>query len=536
MSADQSRGALDGAAFDRSPLRRREFLRGSAGVLAGGAGALLLGACGSDAGTAGTAATVAAGKPPSTPTGTLRVANYEPMLTLDPSRTTGGDISVARNIYDSLVRYEPVTGEPVPSLATGWESSDDDREWIFTLRDDVVFHDGEPLDASAVRTSLEYWTGPGSTFAGLLPTYKEIDDSDPTQVRVVLDAPRSGMLSEQMFVKIASPKAIAKATRGEGINADPIGSGPFRFVERGRDGSIVLEAFDGYWGDGPYLERLELKQIDDLNARVAALLAGDVDMAPHLPPEQVRQLQQQGDRVQFQSADIWQVGYVMLRADIDPLKDPRVRRAINHAIDRETLAKTVLLDAVEPADSVYPKTLPGYAAQPDAYRYDPDLARRLLAEAGVEAGDVTVHLAALAKLPWYEAVVGMLNDFGFDVRARVFEVTVFTRELTKPNPTYIADVTAHGWITQNLVFGLMADISHSDDREVRSLLRQLNTCTVAERNGVVADLQRVYAEQAFYLPIYFDKETDAMRPGIGGYHPPLDGFGGYYGTTFLGDA
>jgi ABC-type transport system substrate-binding protein len=518
---------------DMSPLRRREFLRSSAGVLAGGAGAVLLGACGSSGGTR-TSGTGPGGKPPAHPTGTLRVAVYDLISTLDPSRASGGDISVTRNIYDSLVRYHPTTGAVQPSLATSWETSADGLEWTFHLRPGVTFHDGEPFDATAVRKSIEYYTtSRGSVFAALFAQPKHIDDSDPQVVRLVLNEPRGGMLSEQMFMKIISPKAIAKATTDAGVGADPVGSGPFKFVQRSGNGGVVLEAFTDYWGEGPYLERLELQQITDPDARVSALLAGDVDLVPHLTPPQVRQMQGQGSRVRLASADIWTVGYVMLRADTGPLQDVRVRQAINHAIDRETLARTVLLGAVSPADSVYPKTLPGYVSQGDAYKFDPQLSKSLLAEAGVNPGDVTVNIASLALLPWAEAVAGMLRDVGFDARSRVFEVTVFTREVTKPHPTYNADATSHGWATENLIFGIMPAVSQYTGKDVSTLVAKLPSVAGAARDAVVADLQKAFAEDAFYLPVYFDREHDALKPNIAGYAPPLDGFSGYYGTTFL---
>lgn len=512
---------------------RRCFLVRTTGILASlslaGVG---LGACGSSSPSSQPPPAAR----PSRPTGTLRVANGAAPASLDPAQAAGiGEFLLLRNLHDGLLNFDASYRKLAPALATEWSVSDDGREWEFRLRSGAKFHDGEPVDSTAVKKTFEYYLESEGSFGQLLlPQFREIDDSDPVRARIVLKDPYADLATNQTVVRLLSPRSIAAGR--ESVGAKPAGAGPFRFVSRAQDGSLVLEAFTEYWGDAPFVERLELPVIADLSAQVSALEAGDVDLVTGLPPLQGQRVARSRD-TETSAVESWGVSYLVFRCDQPPVDDLRVRQAICHAIDRDAIRKSVLVERGSVLDSVYPPGLSGYSEPSTTYPYDPERARELVRESGATA-PVRLRMAAPpedSQVP--QAIVGQLKDAGFDATLTVLEAGVFGKEFGSARPRFQLFKNQHFWLTGGPLFfsiGLFPILSHYSDARLDSLTGKLVSMPAgAQREQTLAEIQEAFARGVPYFPLHTIESTDAFKSNVYGYEAPKDGLMPSLGGAYL---
>src|SRR5579884_2990261 len=260
--------------------------------------ALLLGAAGSTLGAtaAGWVGTPGAGAQGARRGGTLRVALESDPPNMDPHRSTAAvDRQVFQNLYDKLVDTDEKLNV-VPMLATSWSISADAKVYTFRLRSGVTFHDGTPFNAEAVKYNFERMRDPNfpSARRSEIGPIKDVVVVDPLTVRIVLDRPYSPLL--YVLTDRAGMMVSPAAARREGVNfaLRPVGTGPFRFVEKIPQDHITLERNPNYWVKGqPHLDRIVYRPIVDDNARVASLKSGDTDIISVVPLPQIRQLKKE---------------------------------------------------------------------------------------------------------------------------------------------------------------------------------------------------------------------------------------------------
>jgi peptide/nickel transport system substrate-binding protein len=515
-------------------ISRRAFVVRSAGVVSSFsvAGTLLSACGGSDSEDDG-------GTPPSNPTGTLRVANAAAPISLDPAQAAGNaEFIFLRNLHDGLLNFNADYDELEGALATEWRVSDDGLEWEFVLRSGATFHDGEPVDSTAVKTTLEYYQAADGSFGQILvpPEFREIDDSSPEVVRIILKSPYADLAVNQTVVRMISPRNIAAGAKA--VGNEPVGAGPFQFVERANDGAVTLEAFEDYWSeDGPYVERLEVPVIAELSSRVSALQADDIDLTVSVPPTQLSQLEQSSD-IETSSTDSWGVSYLIFSCEQPPTNDPRIRQAISHAIDAEAIISGVLRGKGEPAQSVYPPSLPGSVVPSTTYPYDPERSMELVADSGLPT-PVQLEMATPPEDETIaQAIVGQLSDAGFDAKLTTLESGVYSKQLSAGGRRQF-----HLWKNQNywltggplfFTIGLFPVLAQYQDPRIDKLTAELvETPSGPERDAVLADLQNLYAEENFYSPILTISSDDAFRSDVEGYETPKDGLMPTFGASFL---
>jgi len=397
------------------------------------------------------------------PDATLVIAQTAEPRSLDPQVTTAlNDFRICANLYEGLVHYRPGTLEPAPGLARDWSISDDGRVYRFSLRPGVRFHDGSPFDAEAVRFNFQrlldpdhpdHDTGP-FPLAFFFEQIERIEVLDALTLRFVLKEPFAPFLSNLAYPTgfMVSPAAVRRW--GGDFGRHPSGTGPFRFVDWQAGRRVQLARFTGYHGDVTATETLIFRPITDPMTRVAELRAGGVDLAFELSPDNIAAFRR---RAGFQVLEatgphLW---FLILNTRDGPLADVRVRRALNLAIDKQSLVHNVLRDTAEVASGPIPRGF-AWAVNPSAatFPYDPKAARALLTEAGHGDGLVLRFLVPrggsgmLAPLAMATAIQGDLARVGIDARIASYEWNAYLARVNSGlDPE--ADMAAMAWMTND---------------------------------------------------------------------------------------
>jgi peptide/nickel transport system substrate-binding protein len=337
--------------------------------------------------------------------GTFRLAIAEDALTLDPiASSDNASIWTELLIFDQLVRPSKDGTKLEPGLAESWTIAPDGLEYVFTLRD-AKFANGEPVTAEDVVYSLQRAAGETSDWARFFKPITSYEIVDPKTIRMRLDKPFTPMLNNlALFSGSIVPKEEVEA-KGDEFFQQPFGSGPFQVKEWSRGEKITLTKNPHYWQDGkPAVDEAVIEIVNDDNARVLKLKAGEVDAIIGVPFNQVSQLKADA-ALKVNVASVFRTEMVQLNTKKKPFDDQRVRQALNYAVDKDALIQGVLRGNGTPAVSSLP-VMAYHNTDLTPYPLDLEKAKSLLAEAGyadgfkasllVPSGDVTYRQVATA--------------------------------------------------------------------------------------------------------------------------------------------
>ena len=390
--------------------------------------ALVVGGCGS-------AGTIAGGQGQ-----TLVFGRNKDAVRLDPAVVTDGmSLNVARVSMEGLTRYKLGSFDIEPSLASSWIVSKDGKVWIFNLRHRVKFHDGTPFDAAAVKFNFDRWRLRGnpyhkwgdfsyyeSQFGGFPGVIKDVKVVAPDKVEFDLTKPVAPMLANLAMAafSISSPTAI-KAELGSYFTS-PKGTGPYMVAEWVKDDHITLKRFDDYWGPQAKLPRVILRDIPDPATGLLSLEHGDIDGWEYVQPNDLIRIQKNTDLALYhQPAN--NIMYLAMNNLKSPFDNLLVRRAINEAIDAKAIVKNFYDPSAIVADEFLPPAVWPHGVKV-RYPYDPQDAKRLLAQAGYPNGfSTTLWYMTLARpyLPQpqrvAEAIQADLKKIGINARLEAFE-------------------------------------------------------------------------------------------------------------------
>ena len=355
---------------------------------------------------------------------------------LDPALEGDGEsFKVCDNVYENLVTYEAGSTTVVPQLAKSWDVSEDRLTWTFHLRTGVRFHDGTPFDAEAMLFSLarqfdedhpyhkvqgayNYWNS-----MGMSDVVAAMEAADDSTFVVRLAEPNATFLATlgMNFCAAVSPTAVA--AHGPEFFKNPVGTGPFKFVEWRKDERIVLDRNDSYWGERPLLKRLIFRPIQDASVRFLELRTGAIQGIDNVSPEFIQAIRENPD-LQLLTQPGMNVGYLAMNMDRPPFDNRLVRVAINCAVDKQALVDNFYSGLAVPAKNPLPPLMWGYDDSVEPYPYDPDRARRLLAEAGFPDGFESELWAMPAPRPYMPqpekiAVAVKANLDAVGVRAKI---------------------------------------------------------------------------------------------------------------------
>lgn len=357
----------------------------------------------------------------------LTVAIWSDLPGFDPHGLTQAvPTQVYPNIYDHLV-FRDVDGELQPALATEWEPVSD-TAWRFVLRDDVEWHDGEAFTAADVRFSLERVGNddslPRHPQFSLISTVEIVDDHE---VIIHTESP-DPILINRLAAGGGSilPKHYFERVGVDEFTVQPIGTGPFKFVEHEHDAHITFEAFDNHWRGRPTYDRLVFRIIPELTTAASELVAGGVDIVTRVEAPDMPRLEASDDIVLLPvPAPRHVVWYLNTDATVET-GDVRVREAIDHAIDNQLLIDSVLGGYGTPTRvRVSPGLLNAPMEYYDTYRYDPDLAVELLEEAGYGPGELTITVHAFGPSEPVEVIGAMLENVGINANVVMVEQAAY---------------------------------------------------------------------------------------------------------------
>ena len=367
--------------------------------------------------------------PEASPAQTLRIGLAGDPDILDPTlgRTFDGR-TVFAALCDKLVDIGPEL-EIVPQLATEWRWTDANKGLILTLRRGVKVHDDEPLDAAAVKFSIErHLTMAGSNRKAEISTVTSVEVIDDHTVKLVLSAPFAPLLAQltDRAGMIVSPKAAQAA--GENFGSHPVCAGPFKFVERVAQDRIVVERFSDYWEkDKIKLDRIVYLAIPDQTVRLANLRSGGLDMIEQVAATDLDAVRQDS---RLNLAAIVGLGYNGItinfangeRAKTPLGQDPRVRQALELSIDRAALNQVVFNGEFEPGNQWVPPANPYYLKDMPIPARDVAKAKALLADASAPKPQVAFMVPNGSEaLQVAQVVQAMAGEAGFDMRIQATE-------------------------------------------------------------------------------------------------------------------
>jgi peptide/nickel transport system substrate-binding protein len=405
--------------------------RRTVGFLA--AAGLLVAACGTGGATDGNGARASA---------VLTVGIGVDPDTLDPMRQTTTTVyNVVQMVVESLVRVDEA-GKLQPSLATDWSEAPDGLTWVFALRGGVKFSDDTPLDAAAVKASIDRSLDPKSICpsCGALPrAVRSVDVVDPSHLRFSMNVPLAGDvflgLLSQVVYGVLSPRTIRPGTPAYVQQEQPVGTGPYVLKERVKGDHVALVRHEDYWGRRPAYAQQLFKVVPDAATREALVRSGQAQVVLLPPISDLPSLQKDvtvkvllapGDRSVFFAINT-------VDRQQPALQNPVVRQALNFAINRDAIVKSTLFGAAEPATAPVASSVFGYCAMPNPYRYDPDQARSLLQKAGASGLAVSIVAPTGRYIQDFQAAQNVANDL------RAIGVTV-NGPRTMDWPSYVGTI------------------------------------------------------------------------------------------------
>jgi peptide/nickel transport system substrate-binding protein len=461
--------------------------------------------------------------------GTLRIGLNEDPDALDPAR--GGSFVgrvVFASVCDKLIDID-AQNNFVPQLATSWTWSADNRALTLTLREGVKFHDGEALDADAVKANLErYRSAQESLRKGELKPVSSVGVIDLHTVRLHLAqpyAPLVAVLADRAGMMI-SPKAL-----GRDVTADLPCAGPFRLTERVAQDRIVVDRFPGYWNaDAIKLDRIVYQPIPDTTVRLVNLQAGQLDMVERLGPTDVAAVQKNPKlKLISQTALAYYTLGINLAADT-PLKDARVREALEAAIDRNVINQVVMDGQFIPSNQF---------EAPGTRYWDPDhpvpprdvaKAKALLKQAGVEHAGFSLTIGnSPVEAQVGQVIQSMAGEAGFDIRLRAVEANA----LIAAAKAHDYDAMVAIWSGRpdpdgNVAIWLACDGflnwgNYCNPKFDDLLARARGVTDVAQRQALYRQVVDVYLADRPHIVLYHAKWLWALSDKVSGFTPTPDG-------------
>jgi len=432
-------------------------------------------------------------------------------------------------------------------LATKWEPSADHKRWTFTLRKGVKFHTGEEVTSEDVKFSLQRAMGKRSTtgYAGPLRTLVQ-DIETPASDRVVIVTKDSTLIIPTYLSRVLStegmilPRKYIESVGDDVFARKPVGSGPYKFVEHVTGSHIKLEAMPSHWRLGtPKYKTMLFRLIPEETTRIALLRRGEVDIAD-VSRERVAELDKEGFPVHYRREEAILHMWWAFGPDgwVPPMKDKRVREALNVAIDRNAIAQSIFAGKADPA--AIPMGLSwsfkdiGFKMTPDMmYAYDPARAKKLLADAGHAGGfAMDVYAFQLPGLPegkaFAEAVAGYWQQVGVKTKLIPVDYPAFRKlwvDRKVPGSMGYYNIANRDWIgtyalLEKQAYGPSKLNDTVNDPEIDAMISQVTKQTDREKiNALMRNIFQRLRSEHYGVPVVYLHSAYATSKTLGKWNP-----------------
>ncbi|WP_342514490.1 ABC transporter substrate-binding protein [Sporosarcina sp. FSL K6-1522] len=467
---------------------------------------------------------------------------------LDPSRVTEGEtFKVTVNLYETLLNFGEEDTTVQPGLAKEWDTSEDGLTYTFTLQEGVKFHDGTDFNAEAVVKNFDRWANGdadkfpyySSMFGGFKDDPERVIDTVTAEgdntVVMTLTRPQAPFLKNiamSMFA-IASPTAFEKGD--DEFERNPVGTGPFKFVEWKPNETITIEKNTDYWQEGlPKLDKVIFKTIPDNSARLNELLNGGIDLADGINPADGKRIEGD-DKLQLFERPSMNVGYLGLTVTRPPFDKKEVRQAMNYAIDKQTILDSFFEGRADSAKNPMPPSISGYNDAIEEYPYDPEKAKELLAAAGLADGFEMDLWAMPVPRPYMpdgakvaEVIQKNLADIGVKANIVSYEWATYLDKASKGE----ADAFMLGWTgdngdADNFIYVLLDEdnigsnnYTYYKNDDLHKLLIEAQTeVDEDKRNELYKQAQEIIHEEAPWVPLAHSTPLIGGAKELTGYVP-----------------
>jgi peptide/nickel transport system substrate-binding protein len=447
---------------------------------------------------------------------------------LDPHVTSAyASFQVLENVYDTLVvpNAEDLTFEP--SLATEWETSEDNLTWTFTLREGVTFHDGSQFDSADVLYSYNRIIDEELSNAYRFENVESVEAPDAQTVVINLTRPTPNLLE-----RIGAFKGMSIVSEGAAdefdLTTEANGTGPFR-LESTDASSTQLTAFADYWGGAPSVGGVEFRYITEPAAALTALRNGEVQWTDNVPPQDIESLGEDQDveLATTASVDYW---YMSMNYAVPPFDDPLVRRAIATAVNRQDVAEAARFGAARANQTAIPEDSFFYYDYAP-FEPDEDAARDLLEQAGVTT-PITMGLMVTDELPESvtsaQVIADQLEPIGINVEVEVLDFATWLDRQGKGE----FDAFLLSWLgnidpaafyeSQHITDGSNNYQGYSNPEVDRLLTEASATVDEDERKGLYDQAAKLIVDDVSYLYLFNPDVVQAWAPGLSGYQIRAD--------------
>ena len=465
---------------------------------------------------------------------------------VDPAYFDDGESAVVScNMYEGLYQYGKTDAKVSPCLAKDLpEISDDGLVYTIKLNEGIKFHDGTDFNAEAVKKSIERQLEPnrnsdmpyasfvfGEEEAGNgVASVEAVDDYTVKITMRTASAPFVKNLAMALASPIVAPSAIEAATDGQAIT-NPVGTGPYKFVDWTKGASVTLVANEDYWGEAPKTKNLVFKIIAEGNTRLTSLINGECDIISSVDPASADQIVDNG--FELFSEDGMTINYMAFNTETGKCTDQEVRKAVAQAINVEEMVKSIYGDYATVANSVMPTWMAPYTKDVKQTAYDPEAAKKTLADKGITSLQCITYTTArpynqkggsdLANM-----IQGYLSAVGVELSITQYDWTTYkTKVQTDPY-----DICFYGWTGDNgdpdNFMNLLADtnwsmnVAHFQDDEYKALIAEgLKTPDGDARDAIYLQCEEMVAEKQPWVLISHSKNLLGYSPKVKDfyYHP-----------------
>lgn len=465
----------------------------------------------------------------------LIVGHGADATTLDPQDSNDQPSSrVFRHIFDNLVDFDKDMNI-VPSLAETWEVEEDGLTWNFKLKEGVKFHNGDELTSEDVKFTIERYkeTGLVAHMLGLVEGIEIVDDYN---FKLKTSEPFAALLPHLAHNSTGIMSKAATEEAGEDVGQKPIGTGPYMLEDWKAGDNIVLRRFEDFHGELPHMETITFKVIPEANNRTISLETGEVDIIYQVDPEDQGRIEEDENLVYYTSP-AFSIQYMGMNTAKEPFNDVRVRRAINHAIDKEQLIDVILRGSGEPATQVLNSSLLGHNPEIEDYEYDPEKAKELLAEAGYPEGfeaELWTNDNQI-RVRMTEMIQAQLREVGINLTLKTIEWGAYLEDTA----TGLQDMYMLGWSistadadqgisglyhSKNLGSGGNRSFYENDRVDELLDLGARENQDIEQREKYYQEAQQIIVDDAVSVFTYWDSYNAGLQPYVEGFSIEPTGF------------